>query len=220
MQYKVLLLGASGLTGRYCLNLLLSDSRVAAVKSLGRRTLDLQHQKLSQFTFDQLSESEADAFNVDAVICCLGTTIKKAGSPAAFKAIDYDLVVEMAAKAAKQGVKTFAVVSAINAKANSASFYARIKGQMENTLKELPFNRLVLARPSLLLGQRSEKRLLEDIGQLSAKPLVPLMSRFKLASTPIQAEQLAKALVNAALQQDKEGVLVLRYADLIQYASQ
>lgn len=219
MTQTVLLLGASGLTGGHCLNALLANERVTSVNVLGRRPLDRAHHKLKQFTFDQLAQSGEAIFAVDAVICCLGTTIKKAGSRQAFKAIDHDLCVDMANRAASAGVKTFAVVSALNAKADSLSFYARIKGQMEAALKALPFKRLIIAQPSLLLGERDEKRLFEDVGQWSARPLVPLMGRFKLASTPVQASLLATALVAATLQQDKEGVQVLRYADFCQYVS-
>lgn len=103
--------------------------------------------------------------NVDTAFCCLGTTMKKAGSKEAFLKVDLDMVVEFAKKAKEAGINRFALVSSIGANPKSSNFYLRTKGQAEEELKKIGFERLVIVRPSLLLGKRNEKRLGEDIGK-------------------------------------------------------
>lgn len=103
--------------------------------------------------------------NVDTAFCCLGTTMNKAGSKEAFLKVDLDMVVEFAKKAKESGITRFAVVSSIGANPKSGNFYLRTKGQAEEELKKIGFERLVIVRPSLLLGKRNDKRLGEDIGK-------------------------------------------------------
>jgi uncharacterized protein YbjT (DUF2867 family) len=104
--------------------------------------------------------------NVDTAFCCLGTTMNKAGSKEAFRKVDLEMVVEFAKKAKESGINRFALVSSIGADPVSKNFYLRTKGQAEEELKKIGFERLVIVRPSLLLGKRKEKRLGEDIGKV------------------------------------------------------
>lgn len=213
---RILLLGASGLTGRHCLEQLLNDARVASVTTLVRRSLNIQQANYHELLFEQLDADAGDLFNVDAVICCLGTTLKTAGSKAAFYAVDFTLVHDMAKLTRQAGVETFTVISAVNANPRSMSFYARTKGELEKALKQLDFPHLILAQPSLLLGERQDKRFLEDVGQKLLKPTATLINKVSPNSTPITASNLAKALVNATLEPDQRKVAVLRYRELMQ----
>lgn len=147
-----LVAGATGLVGREVLAALLADKRYAAIHSIGRRTLPLQHAKLRQTVVNFATLGALP--RVDDVFICLGTTIKVAGSQAAFQAIDRDAVVAVARAARSQGAGGLGVVSAMGADAHSRIFYNRTKGEMEEALQALGFERLLIARPSMLAGQR------------------------------------------------------------------
>jgi uncharacterized protein YbjT (DUF2867 family) len=162
----VLLAGASGLVGREILQGLLADDSVAAIHSLGRRELPLQHPKLTQHRVDFKALPALPRVS-DAFIA-LGTTIKVAGSQAAFRAIDFDAVVAVAKAAKAAGATRLGVVSAMGASRGSPIFYNRVKGEMEQALSALGLQALVIARPSFLAGDR------EALGQ-------PLRSGERLA---------------------------------------
>lgn len=223
VQKTVLLLGASGLTGGHCLDLLLADERVAEVRVLTRRPLgravDPASARLVESCFERNLAEQVDAFaGVDVVICCLGTTIRKAGSQTAFRRVDFELCLEAAQLAKQQGVTAFAIISAVNANSRGISFYARTKGELEDALQALGLPQLILAKPSLLLGERDDRRPLETFAQLLSKPLAPLLAKLSPASTPMSARQLAQALVNVSLQPQADAVLVLRYPELVRLA--
>jgi uncharacterized protein YbjT (DUF2867 family) len=150
---SVLIAGASGLVGREILNGLLADASVAAVHSLGRRKLDVQHAKLTQHQVDFTALPALPA--VGEAFIALGTTIKVAGSQEAFRAVDHDAVVAVAKAAKQAGATRLGVVSAMGADTSSTIFYNRVKGQTEADLKALGFNTLVIARPSFLAGNRA-----------------------------------------------------------------
>jgi uncharacterized protein YbjT (DUF2867 family) len=149
-----------------------------------------------------------------AALCALGTTIKVAGSQAAFRAVDLEAVLAFAQAAQEAGVKRFAVVSSLGASAHSGNFYSRVKGEMEAALAGVGFESLVIARPSLLLGDREAlgqpPRLGERLSQALAAPLSPLLPA---AWRPIQAATVARALLRA-LAQARPGVRVLESAEL------
>ena len=153
----VLLAGASGLVGRDILNGLLADPTVAAVHTLGRRALPLQHPKLTQQVVDFSALPPLPA--VREVYLALGTTIKVAGSQAAFRAIDFEANLAVARAARSSGAIKAGVVSAMGADAGSRIFYNRTKGELEDALDKLGFATLVIARPSFLAGDR------ESLGQ-------------------------------------------------------
>jgi uncharacterized protein YbjT (DUF2867 family) len=198
-----LVLGASGLVGSRLLDQLLEDSEYAQVTILVRRKLPLSHPKLNQISVDyEQMPIYADAFAVDAVFCCLGTTMKKAGSKEAFRRVDLDYPVEAAKLARDRGVKQFAVISSTGAKESSPFFYSRVKGEMERLLQETGLPELHIFRPSLLLGNRSEHRPGEAAAAAISRSLPFLYSgpfrRYKPAPDRTVAAAMRAALHDGA----------------------
>ena len=147
-------------------------------------------------------------------ICCLGTTIAVAGSEAAFRAVDFDAVLAFARTAVAAGVTHFAVVSALGANAASPNFYSRTKGEMEAALRTVGFRHLVIARPSLLAGDRASLAQPARLGEVIALALTrPLARLIPKRWRPIEATTMARALVRA-LADAKPGVTVLESAAL------
>ncbi|MBN1988916.1 MAG: NAD(P)H-binding protein [Bacteroidales bacterium] len=150
---------------------------------------------------------------VDSVFCCIGTTMKKAGSQKAFRAVDYNLVLKIAQAAKANGVKNFVVVSSIGANAKSNNFYLKVKGEMEQALSSIGFEHLVIVRPSLLLGKRKETRISEGLGKVFFKLFsfifVDSLAKYK----GIEAHDVAKAMIFAA-QNSTESVITLESNNL------
>jgi uncharacterized protein YbjT (DUF2867 family) len=185
-----LILGATGLIGQALTQQLLENPYYDTVKVLVRTPLELEHPKLIQERYDY-DHPQADLLTANHVYCCLGTTIKKAGSPEAFRKVDYDYVVQTAALAQEQGARRMAVVSSMGADANSKVLYSRVKGEMEAALQAQGWETLYIVRPSLLLGERDEFRLGESIGKVAAKGLSFLIpDKYK----GIEGSQVAKAM--------------------------
>lgn len=209
----VLLVGATGLVGSACLRLLMADPTVDSVKTLTRRPLPAglalfdEDGKLAQQVadFEEL-EAHPEWLACNQVICALGTTMRHAGSGAAFRRVDHDYVLNVARLALAQGANHFLVVSSMGADAQSGNFYYRIKGELEDDLKMLGYPSLTIARPSLLLGQRSEWRWGEELGKRLGVLLPPRWQ-------PIEAELVAAALVQASRLPDI-GVRLLENAQL------
>lgn len=198
MPKTILLAGATGLVGSACLPLLLADARVGKVVALVRRPLAISHQKLEQWADENLLEALRPAA-VDAVICCLGTTIKKAGSQAAFIAVDKDLPLGIARWAKAQGVPAFSIISAIGADAGSRIFYSRVKGEVEQELEAMRFPGLSLFQPSILTGPREERRLGERVGIGVMKAASPLLIGPLAKYRAMPRDVLARALVRSVL---------------------
>lgn len=159
-----LLVGASGLIGRHLLDALLKDESYSKVTVLVRKALSLQHAKLMQqvVDFDQL-EYHAHWIKADDVFCCLGTTIKQAGSQDKFYKVDFTYPYNLATIASRNASGQFLIVTALGASPKSSVFYNRVKGNIEEALSGLKFNAIHIFRPSLLLGDRAEFRLGEKI---------------------------------------------------------
>lgn len=191
---RLLIAGASGLVGGAVLERALALDAVTAVISLSRRPGDKRHPKLIEWlgsSDDLLSGLRHDP--VDAVICCLGTTIRNVGGDTAkFIHVDKELVLGLARWAKDQGVRSFAVVSAVGADAGSRVFYNRVKGEMETELKALGLSELHIFHPSILTGPRKEKRSGERMGIALMSALAPLLpDRYK----PMPHDVLANALL-------------------------
>jgi len=150
---KVLLLGATGLTGGLVLSGLLARDEVESVIVPVRKRLESVHTKLHQqeMDFDRM-EDHAGLFAVDVIICCLGTTIKKAGSQEQFRKVDYGYCLKAAELGQAAGARAFILMSAIGSSSSSTIFYNRIKGELENSVKGLGYSYLSIYHPSLLLG--------------------------------------------------------------------
>lgn len=195
-ERTALVAGASGLVGGHLLDLLLSSNDVAKVISLGRRPLEATSTKLEQRAVDFARLDDLTLPPVDDAYCCLGTTIKKAGSQEAFRAVDHDAVVAFAACAKRAGAKHFLVVTALGADASSRVFYNRVKGEAEAALKAMGFESLSILQPSLLLGDRAESRPGERVAIVLSRAFAPLLR--PIAARPIEARTVARAMVALA----------------------
>lgn len=193
-QRKVLLAGATGLVGGQILQALLADHSVSEVHVLSRRPLKIRHPKLQvhQVDFKHLPELP----QVDDVYLALGTTIKVAGSQAAFRAVDFEANLAVAEAAFVAGARRLGLVSAGAASAQSRMFYNRVKGELEDALKALPFTTLVIAQPSMLLDYRKGLNQPTRYGELIGIPLFKLLSPIlPEAYKPVHAKAVAQALV-------------------------
>jgi uncharacterized protein YbjT (DUF2867 family) len=209
---SVALLGATGLVGRYVLDLLTRDHAFERIVVLTRRRFaEATAPRVEAHTVDFARLAERpDLLGVDQVICALGTTIKAVGgSKEKFREVDYGIPLLAATLAAKQGAHHFLLVSSIGADAHSRIFYTRVKGELEDALRSLPFRSLTILRPSVLLGSRGEFRLGEEIAKRFGW-IVPGKYR------PVDARDVAAALVRAA-RDDVPGMRIIESAQLGEY---
>jgi uncharacterized protein YbjT (DUF2867 family) len=199
LSRSALVAGATGLIGSHVLQLLLADDEWSRVVTVARRPIPQLHQKLQQRVLD-LGELEtvSDLPHVDDVFCCLGTTIKQAGSQPAFRRVDHAFVLGIAHAGLHAGAKQFLLVSAIGADPASRVFYSRVKGETESAIRRLGFQSVQIFRPSLLLGERPEFRLGERIASLVAPLLSVLLIGRLRCYRPIRAQTVARAMVNLA----------------------
>tara|TARA_Y100000782_G_scaffold114469_1_gene150726 strand:- start:1539 stop:2186 length:648 start_codon:yes stop_codon:yes gene_type:complete len=203
MPKSVLITGHTGLVGSQLLNDLLSSSEIEKVFAIGRKPCGTKHPKLSEIitSLDSLNEIKLPS-SVDIGYCCLGTTMKKAGSKEAFYKVDFEYVIATAKLAQQHGSISFCVVSAMGADSKSLFYYNRVKGEMEEALKALNFNCLQFFRPSLLLGNRQEKRFGE---QLSIKVFNAIGS-FMIGSLKkyraSHSDKVAQLMLNKSLEKE------------------
>jgi uncharacterized protein YbjT (DUF2867 family) len=194
------LAGSSGLVGARLLALLLAAPEYARVCALSRRPLPLDHPRLANriVRFDASLSAQLKGLQCDDAFCCLGSTMREAGSKQAFRAVDHDLVLEFAQLALNAGAGRFVLVSAVGADSASRSFYLRVKGETEAALQALNFPALDIMSPSLLLGTRRDLRPLEFLAQGALWTLNPLIlgpwSRYR----GIAAGTVAAAMLGAA----------------------
>jgi uncharacterized protein YbjT (DUF2867 family) len=154
----------------------MASPRYERVVTVGRREIERRGEKHVHRVLDFERLEPFDSLErADDVFCCLGTTIEKAGSRAAFRKVDFDYVLRVAKFAKRSGAAQFLVISALGANPSSAVFYNRIKGETEAALRALELPALHVFRPSLLLGERSESRLGERIAALPLRAFGPLM---------------------------------------------
>ncbi|HEV3050574.1 MAG TPA: NAD(P)H-binding protein [Longimicrobium sp.] len=196
---SALLLGATGLVGGNVLDLLLNDPAYGRVVVLGRRPIDRQHPGLEQHVADlgRLDE-HAGRFAVDDVFCCLGTTIRAAGSQEAFRRVDHDYVVDAARVAAAAGARRYLLVTAAGADSHSRFFYNRVKGDAEAGVRAQSFDGVVILRPSLILGPRAERRTAEALAQRVAPALNAVLIGPLRRYRAVEARTVARAMVRLA----------------------
>jgi uncharacterized protein YbjT (DUF2867 family) len=207
----LLLVGATGLVGQAVLRQALADASIARVIAPTRRALELRHARLENPTvdFDALP-AEAAWWQVDAVICTLGTTIKQAGSRAAFRKVDYEYPLAVARCARAHGAGAYALTSSMGAKATSRAFYLRTKGEVERDLATCGYESLTLVRPSLIGGERGERRWAEALGLKIFAALGPVLPRrYRIAP----AERIAATLL-AAVRSARPGVRVVESEEI------
>lgn len=210
-----IVLGATGLTGSHLVEILLKSSEYENIIVFVRKELNIKNRKLTQYIIDfENIDYYQDLIRCDDMFCCLGTTIKKAGSQENFKKVDYDYPVHFARIAKQNGTAHFLMISSIGANAKSSNFYLRTKGEVEEVIKGIQFESTSIFRPSILVGDRKEFRLGEKIGTFFAR----IMSVFMLGKLrkyrPVKATQVAQAMYRVA-QSQKSGATVYE-SDAIQ----
>ncbi|PKL37428.1 MAG: oxidoreductase [Spirochaetae bacterium HGW-Spirochaetae-1] len=199
MKRKALILGASGLVGGNLLELLLDSGEYETVAALVRKPVGKSHGKLREYIVDfNRLEDFVELFRVDDIYCCLGTTIKQAKTRENFRRVDYTYVVEAARLGSRMGARQFLVVTALGADARSKIFYNRVKGEVERDVSSLPFGSVHIFRPSLLLGDRGEKRPGEAAGTVLYGIFSFIFSGPLRKYRAIQAATVARAMISAA----------------------
>lgn len=193
-----IVIGATGLVGSNLIFELLKDERYSKVKIFGRRTIDFIHPKLEEeiVNFDSISEWKHKITGND-LFSAIGTTIKKAGSKEAQFKIDFTYQYVVAKAAADNGVDKYLLVSSAGANHKSKNFYLKIKGSLEESVFRLPFKHIYIFQPSILAGERIEKRKAEKFFLILAKFLtviIPFIKKYR----PIEAQIVARAMINAA----------------------
>jgi uncharacterized protein YbjT (DUF2867 family) len=212
-----LLAGASGLVGGHLLQRLFTDPRYKRVITVSRKALGIEHPKLRPLItgFDAIEAAVAGlGETVDDAFCALGTTMRTAGSRAAFRRVDFGYVVAFARAARAAGAQRFMLGSAIGASARSRVFYMRVKGETEEAVVALGYPALHIFRPGLLLGQRAESRPREALGMALMPFLNPLMLGPAKAYRGIPADTVAAAMIIAA-GAERTGRQIHTYADMV-----
>jgi uncharacterized protein YbjT (DUF2867 family) len=201
-KYNALVLGASGLVGKALVNQLCRDDRYSQVTWLVRSPLSRSqyHDPQSKIKaividFETLQDYQG-YFSVEHVYCCLGTTMKQAGSQSNFRKVDFQFVHVAAQLTRAQRAKSFVWISSVGANAKSKNFYLKVKGELENSILSMPqLNNAAAVRPSLLLGERLEKRTVENLGISFAKALAPMMLGPLAKYRPVNANQVAYQMI-------------------------
>ena len=206
-----LIAGASGLIGSHLLEQLLESSEYGRVIAVGRRPLERVHPKLVPVVADfaALDKTTVD-LRCDDAFCCLGSTIKRAGSAENFRAVDHGAVLALAWAARRNGASRFFLVSALGADASSRFLYNRVKGETEEALQVLGFSTLGIFRPSLLLGPRREFRPGERISAVILWLAEPLLLGRLRPYRAIRAEVVARAMLRCSFGRPGQGVLIFR----------
>jgi len=211
----IILAGYTGLTGGFVLQQLQDQQGVEKIICVGRRQPENSFK--TEFVPIENVQGEVSSPEVHAVICCVGTTMAKAGSKDAFRKVDYDIPVNLA-KWTKQRASKFILMSSVGANALSRNFYLKVKGETEEAVKEAFRGPVFILRPSMLLGPRKEKRLGEKFGIVGAKLLSPLLGGKWSVYKGIHVADVAKAMVQLATD-DTVAPKVFVYDDIMKLAS-
>lgn len=192
-----LIAGATGLVGNLLLDQLLAGNHYERVIALSRKPLPKSHPKLHNLVvnFDNL-EAHASDMKADDIFCCLGTTIRQAGSQEAFRKVDHDYPVQVARITRAQGAHQFLLVTAMGSDKSSSIFYNRVKGEVEDAIGNLGFEAYHIFQPSMLLGERTEHRAGESVGK---KFMVALDFLIPKKYKAIEAVRVARGMYQTAL---------------------
>ncbi|MCU7549680.1 NAD(P)H-binding protein [Chitinophagaceae bacterium LB-8] len=207
------IIGATGLIGSLILEQLLRDRDFSLVKVIVRRPFTINNPKVQVSVID-FANHEAFKQAIagsDVVFCAVGTTQKKVGGDQdAYRKVDFDIPVTAARLCAETGVDQFLLVSSVGANSGSKNFYLKLKGEVEDAVRQINIPSISIFRPSMLLGKRQEFRLGERVGQILMKLLSFLIpSKYK----PIQAEAVAKAMI-ATCKQERPGFNIYLYEEM------
>lgn len=216
MGKSALVLGSSGLIGSLLLEKLFNHPDYSTIITIVRKPQQINHPKLIEIVTDFNSDINLDDIEtINSIFSCLGTTRKKTPDLDAYHKIEVDIPNQFAKLGNQKGLTKFHYISAVGANANSSNFYLKMKGEAEETLQKNTIKQLFLYRPSLLIGNRAEYRLAENI---SAKifPLINFFLRGNLSKyKSIEAEKVAQSLLENDLQLNSEKVSVLYYNEII-----
>jgi len=193
LKKTAIILGATGLTGGILLEMLLKDASFEKIKLFSRSSADNNSQKIEEHLIDIFQlEKHSDAFKADVVFCCIGTTKAKTPNKETYKKIDYGIPVTAAKLAKQNSIETFVVISALGADENSRIFYNQTKGKMERDVLKQNIEKTYILQPSLIVGDRNESRLGENIATFFMKTFAFLIpKKYKM----IKAETIAKAML-------------------------
>jgi uncharacterized protein YbjT (DUF2867 family) len=205
---KVIILGASGLIGNEVLIRALNNNEFEEIKIFVRKQLPIKSQKLTQIitNFEELELLKAE-ITADIIFCCLGSTKSKTPNLQDYKKIDHDYPLYFAIEGLKNNLSQFHIISSLGANPNSSNFYTKLKGEIEDDLKEINIPSLFIYRPSFLVGKRKEKRLLEKIALIIMGILNPLLILSLKKYKTIGVKIVAKALINESIK-NKRGIFV------------
>ena len=210
-----LIIGATGVTGAPLLKELLNNPQYDRVIAFTRRSISLQHEKLVNeiVDFDKVDEW-ASLLKGGDLFSAMGTTIKQAGSKEAQYAVDYHYQATVAKFAAENGVRRLFLVSSPNAKASSPIFYSRIKGELEDYVATLEFENIIYFRPSLIVGDRPEKRLGEEMGVAVMQILgkFPFMSKYR----SIRGTELAQSISMSAAESFSKKITAFEFDEIFE----
>jgi uncharacterized protein YbjT (DUF2867 family) len=214
-----LVAGSNGLVGSKLLPILLAAPEYVRVHALTRRALATDNPRLANrvVRFDAPLEAQLKGLQCHDAFCCLGTTMKSAGSESAFRAVDHDLVIQFANFALTAGVERFVVVSSVGADPNSKNFYLRVKGETEKDLERLRFRSLDIFQPSMLLGTRREFRPIELVAQPLMQLVGPLMFGQWARFRAIEAATVAAAMYGV-VRSLRKGLYRYTYAEIRRFA--
>jgi uncharacterized protein YbjT (DUF2867 family) len=215
---SVAITGASGVVGARVLDLLLARDDVGRIVALGRRPLATRHDKLVSKVVELQSVAAMERElpdGIDLAICCLGTTMKQAGSKEAFRAVDRDAVVAFGEAALHRGARRFLLVSSLGASAGAGGFYLRTKGEAEEAMARLGFPQLTILRPSFIddEGTRKDDRLGERLTLPVARALFAVLGKTRRFA-PIPAGVIARALERLAFDETAQPVRTVQSEEL------
>tara|TARA_B100000029_G_scaffold82096_5_gene72992 strand:+ start:2608 stop:3249 length:642 start_codon:yes stop_codon:yes gene_type:complete len=203
-----LIIGATGFVGSYLVQEILNSPTFDSVTAPVRKPTFTTHPKLKEIIFDFRDETAIESLEpVNHVFCCLGTTIKTAGSKEAFRFVDYELPLRFANWAESTHAESFSIVTAIGANSDSSIFYNQVKGNVEDEIKTLNIPTIQIFQPSLIMGPRKEFRLGELIGKGIMVILNPLMIGPGKKYRGIHAQTIAKGMVHH-LEKSNPGITI------------
>ena len=208
MNKTAIIIGASGLIGRELLSLLLEQKEFENVKIFVRKSIGIQHNKLTEIITDFTKlQSISGSINGDVIFCCLGSTKSKTPDLNDYRKIDHDYPLFFANEGIKNGLGQFHLVSALGANAKSSNFYTKMKGETEDELKQLSIPSIYIYQPSFLRGNRPENRPLEKVALFIMKLIDPLLVGNLKKYQSINAITVAKAMINESIK-NKKGIFV------------
>ena len=212
-QKTATVIGSTGLIGGYLIDYLQTNEAYSTIRALVRRPVSFKQSKVEMklVSFDDHESVKLAIDGSDDVFCAVGTTNKKVkGDKGAYRKIDYNIPVNAARFCSETGCRNFLLVSSVGANSNSNNFYLKLKGEVEDEVQKFPIPVISFFRPSILLGKRSEFRFGEKIGQSLISFFAFLLIGKREKYRPVEAELVAKAMVQAAIE-SKPGITIYEF---------